>query len=84
MDIRNSLFRIGTNILIYIFQEKSTTISSICQDIGTVSTTTIGYIDIFENEGFVETYKQGNERIIKITEKGKKIAKKLKIIIEEL
>lgn len=82
MDLKDSLFRVGTNILIYIFQKKSTTITIICQDIGLVSTTTVNYIDIFEDAGLVETYKQGSERIIEITEKGKKIAKKLKILIE--
>ena len=84
MNIQDSLFRIGTNILIYIFQEKETIISHICQDIGIVPTTATNYIDIFENEGIITTKKQGSVRTVKITEKGNKIARKLNICIKEL
>lgn len=84
MDIQSSLFRIGANILIYIFQEKNTSMSEICSNIELVPTTVMLYIDIFEKKGFITTDKQNKTKIIKITEKGKKIAKKLKIIMEEL
>lgn len=83
MEIKECLFNTGTDILLYLYTKKKVVIlKDICQDVNLGPNAVYNYLDIFIKKKIVQTTKKGRVRFVNLTDKGIKLAKKLKNIME--